>query len=63
MRLRTLLVVNVLFPLAGLQLVCSGVRTTNGRLQVSWSELSAQAGGAKGAVQLTGGDILATRTQ
>ena len=52
-----------LFPLAGLQLLCSGVRTATGRLQISWSELSAQAGGAKGAVQLTSGDILATRTQ
>jgi len=32
-------------------------------VQVSWSELSAHAGGGKGAVQLASGDVLATRTQ
>ena len=62
-RLRALIAVTALVPLAGLQLSCSGLRTTKGNLQISWSELSAQAGGAKGAVQLTSGDILATRTQ
>jgi hypothetical protein len=53
----------LLIPLAGLQLACSGLRTAKGSLQISWSELSAQAGGAKGAVQLTSGEILATRTE
>ena len=63
MRLRAFLIaVTVVIPLAGLQLSCSGLRTANGRLQISWSELSAQAGGAKGAVQLPSGEILATRT-
>jgi hypothetical protein len=63
-RLRALLVAaTALIPLAGLQLSCSGLRPANDRLQITWSELSAQAGGAKGAVQLTFGDILATRTE
>ena len=52
-----------LLPLAGLQLSCSALRTAPEPLRISWSELSAQAGGAKGAVQLTSGDILATRTE
>lgn len=48
--------------LAGLQLSCASLRPA-GKLQISWSELSAQAGGAKGAVQLTSEAILATRTE
>jgi hypothetical protein len=63
MRLRALLVAaTALIPLAGLHLSCSSLPTANNRLQIFWSELSAQAGGAKGAVQLTSGEILAART-
>ena len=63
MRLRVLLfVAAVLIPLAGLQLSCTGLQPAKDRFQLSWSELSAHAGGAKGAVQLTTGEILATRT-
>ena len=63
-RLRTLIVAGMtLLPLVGLQLSCSALRTAPEPLRISWSELSAQAGGAKGAVQLTSGDILATRTE
>ena len=63
-RLRAgLIAVAVVIPLAGLQLACSGLRTADRSLPISWSELSAQAGGAKGAVQLASGDILATRTE
>jgi hypothetical protein len=61
--LKSLIVVAALVPLAGLQPSCSGFRTTKGNLQVSWSELSDKAGGAKGALQLTSGEILATRTE
>lgn len=53
----------VLIPLAGPQLSCSSLRTANNRLQLSWSELSARAGGSKGAVQLASGEVLATRTE
>jgi hypothetical protein len=58
-----LIAATALIPLVGLQLSCSSLRAANDRLQVSWTELSAQAGGAKGAVQLTSGAILATRTE
>ena len=58
-----LILVTTLIALAGLQLSCSSLRTTRGNLQVSWFEVSAQAGGAKGAVQLTSGEVLATRTE
>jgi hypothetical protein len=57
-----LIAATALIPLVGLQLSRSSLRAANDRLQVSWTELSAQAGGAKGAVQLTSGAILATRT-
>jgi hypothetical protein len=52
-----------LILLAGLLPSCSRLRPASKPLHVSWSELSAQAGGGKGAVQLTSGDLLATRTQ
>ena len=58
-----LVAVTALIPLAWLQLSCSGLRTSTGILHISCSELSAQSGGAKGAVQLTSGEILATRTE
>jgi hypothetical protein len=53
----------LLVLLVGLQVSCSRLRTGSGNLQISWTELSAQAGGAKGAVQLASGEILATRTE
>ena len=59
--LRALLIAGLVFvPLVGLQLSCSGLGLSSARRQISWSELSTQAGGAKGAVQLASGDILAT---
>ena len=61
--LRTLLLLAVLVLLTGLQLACSGLRASKHNLEISWAELSARAGGAKGAVQLTSGAILATRTE
>ena len=36
---------------------------TKGPLQIAWTEVSARSGGAKGAVQLKSGEILATRTE
>jgi hypothetical protein len=39
-----------------------GSAAARDRLGLTWSEISARAGGAKGAVQLHSGEILATRT-
>jgi hypothetical protein len=58
-----LLAGTVVVPLVGLLVSCSSLRTANGHLQIVWTELSARAGGAKGAVQLASGEILATRTE
>jgi hypothetical protein len=55
--------VGVLLLLAGAELSCSSVRTGDGSVEVSWSELSAHPGGGKGVVQLASGDILATHTR
>ena len=52
-----------LLLLAGAQPSCSSVRSSNRSPPPSWTELSAHAGGGKGAVQLASGDILATRTR
>ncbi len=49
--------------LAGLLFACSSLRPVQSHWRIHWSELSAQAGGAKGALLLATGDILATRTE
>ena len=45
----------------GASLSCSGAPPPPRPPQITWSELCPHAGGAKGAVQLASGDILATR--
>jgi hypothetical protein len=58
-----LTIVVVLVLVTAGQLSCSRLQPANGGGWILWSELSAQAGGARGAVELTSGDVLATHTR